>query len=126
LASYGSFFFHRREIRSNVLQLIRIADQVDCDDTARTVFAGHRIDRTIAFAQYEGADALNVGDTGTGGDAVEMYGGAPQSAMPQPNFVPVMPSTSRNTPRPFAHPRRIGRHHHYLALRRAHARAPLT
>jgi hypothetical protein len=73
-----------------------------------------------------GADALNVGDTGTGGDAVEMYGGAPQSAMPQPNFVPVMPSTSRNTPRPFAHPRRIGRHHHYLALRRAHARAPLT
>jgi hypothetical protein len=26
-----------------------------------------------------------------------MHGAAPQSAMPQPNFVPVMPSTSRNT-----------------------------
>jgi len=28
-----------------------------------------------------------------------MHGAAPHSAMPQPNFVPVMPSTSRNTQR---------------------------
>src|SRR5262245_22171413 len=55
LASHDSFFFYRREIRSkpDVLQLIWIADQIDCDDTARAVFDGHRIDRTIAFAQNE-------------------------------------------------------------------------
>src|SRR5262249_7521111 len=55
LRSYGSFFFYSREIGSkpDVLQLVRIADQVDCDDTTGTVFDGHRIDRTIAFAQNE-------------------------------------------------------------------------
>src|SRR5262249_58922505 len=63
LASYGSFFFYRREIRSkpDVLQLIRIADQVDCDDTAGTVFDGHRIDRTIAFAQNEAREPIDRG-----------------------------------------------------------------
>jgi len=44
-----------------VLQLIRIADQVDCDDTAGTVFDGHRIDRTIAFAQNEAREPVHVG-----------------------------------------------------------------
>jgi len=42
---------------------------------------------------------VDRGDTGTGGDAVDMHGGRrPHSATPQPNFVPVMPRTSRNTP----------------------------
>jgi hypothetical protein len=39
-------------------------------------------------------DAVDRGDAGAGRGAVDM---APQSAMPQPNFVPVKPSTSRNT-----------------------------
>src|SRR5262245_3070717 len=63
LASLRQLFFYRREIRSkpDVPQLIRIADQVDCDDTTGTVFDGHRIDRTIAFAQNEAREPVHRG-----------------------------------------------------------------
>jgi hypothetical protein len=43
------------------------------------------------------ADAVDGGDAGTRRLTVDMTVQAPQSAMPQPNFVPVMPSTSRST-----------------------------
>jgi len=39
--------------KSDVLQLIGIADHVDCNDTANTVIQSHGIDGTVASAQYE-------------------------------------------------------------------------
>jgi hypothetical protein len=51
----------RVDIRSkpNVLQLLRIAGQVDCDDAAIAVFDGHRIDRSIVLAHDEARKAVD-------------------------------------------------------------------
>jgi hypothetical protein len=51
---------------------------------------GHRRKLLTAIADLRREGPLPIAET-TPGDPF------PQSAMPQPNFVPVMPSTSRNT-----------------------------
>ena len=53
--------------KSHVLQLFRIADEVDRDDAAVAMIDGHRIDRTVALAQHEAGKAVDPGGPGRDG-----------------------------------------------------------
>src|ERR1700741_1831695 len=53
----------------------------------------HRLDRGVRAL----ADAVDRGNAGPRRRAVDMHGWAPHRTWPQPNLVPVMPSTARDT-----------------------------